>query len=439
VLRAGDGSRSEPATIFLAEGRVPQILVVMAPNTASAPALAPAQAGPSAIVAASRRLVSLDAYRGFVMLLMASDGFNFSRIAAKMPDSSLWNFLSYQTEHTAWRGCSLWDLIQPSFTFLVGVALPFSLAKRRAAGQGFGEMLGHAVWRALALTFLGVFLRSMHHQQTYFTFEDTLSQIGMGYVFLFLLAWTPPKVQFAGLLAILVGYWLAFACYPLPPAGFDYQAVGVPANWPHLSGFSAHWDKNTNLAAAFDHWFLNLFPREEPFRFNDGGYLTLSFVPTLGTMILGLLTGQFLRQPKPPFEKIKVMVVLGIGCLALGILLDAAGICPSVKRIWTPAWVIFSGGWCFLLLASFYAVLDWKGYVRWAFPLVVVGLNSIAMYVMDHLWDDSIKSTLPIFLGRDIYNLLGGTYAPATEMLFLLAVLWLICYWMYRRKLFLKI
>src|SRR5580698_5531689 len=100
------------------------------------------------------RLVSMDAYRGFVMLLMASDGLNFSRIAAQMPGNHFWQFLSYQTEHTEWRGCSLWDLIQPSFTFLVGVSLPFSLAKRRASGQPFGTMLGHAIWRAILLTFL---------------------------------------------------------------------------------------------------------------------------------------------------------------------------------------------------------------------------------------------------------------------------------------------
>ena len=261
----------------------------------------------------------MDAYRGFVMLLMASDGFNFSRIAAQMPGNHFWQFLGYQTEHTDWRGCSLWDLIQPSFSFLVGVALPYSLAKRRSTGQPFGAMLGHAIWRAILLTFLGVFLRSLHRPQTYFTFEDTLSQIGMGYVFLFLLAWAPPKFQWASLVAILVGYWAAFALYPLPAAGFNYQAVGVPDNWPHLTGFAAHWDKNTNLAAAFDQWFLNLFPREHPFVDNDGGYLTLSFIPTLGTMIMGLLTGQFLRKTETPGKRVGTMLAqLGVGCLALG-------------------------------------------------------------------------------------------------------------------------
>lgn len=385
------------------------------------------------------RLGSMDAYRGFVMLLMASDGFNFTDIFHKLPESPLWRCLSYQTEHTEWRGCSLWDLIQPSFTFLVGVSLPFSLAKRMAVGQSFLPLMAHAAWRALALTCLGVFLRSLHHSQINFTFEDTLSQIGMGYFFLFLLGWTSPRFQIGSLACVLIGYWAAFALYPLPPAGFDFSRVGVGPGWPHPAGFAAHWDKNTNLAAAFDHWFLNLFPREKPFLYNDGGYLTLSFIPTLGTMILGLLTGQFLRGPQSQFVKVQRMFLWGVGGLLLGTLLDATGICPSIKRIWTPAWVIFSGGWTLVILSVFYALIDLKGWRAWAFPLQVVGLNSIAMYCMDHLWDMSIRNSVPIFLGRNIYALFGQTLAPATEMLFLLVILWGICYWLYRRKVFLKI
>ena len=136
--------------------------------------------------------------------------------------------------------------------------------------QFFGRLFGHSVYRALLLVALGIFLRSQARPQTYFTFEDVLTQIGLGYVFLFLLAWTRPAVQWAAAAVILVGYWAAFALYPLPPAGFDTTLVGVPANWPHhLTGFAAHWDKNTNLANAFDQWFLNLFPRERPFVFTN--------------------------------------------------------------------------------------------------------------------------------------------------------------------------
>lgn len=102
---------------------------------------------------------------------------------------------------------------------------------------------------------------------------------------------------------LLVGYWAAFALYPLPSADFDYPRVGVPKDWPLVTGFAAHWNKNSNLAWAFDTWFLNLFPRQRPFVFNEGGYSTLSFIPMLGTMILGLIAGGVLRSDRTGLGK----------------------------------------------------------------------------------------------------------------------------------------
>ena len=386
------------------------------------------------------RLTSLDAYRGFVMLLMASEGLNAGRVAQRFPGSPIWQSLAFQTEHVAWRGCALWDLIQPSFMFMVGVALPFSIANRKAKGQSFGPMLFHAAWRALLLVALGIFLRSTHRPQTYFTFEDVLTQIGLGYTFLFLLGWMQNwRVQLATASLILVGYWAAFALYPLPPAGFDYASVGVADNWPHLQGFAAHWDKNTNLASGFDQWFLNLFPREKPFVFNGGGYLTLNFIPSLATMIFGLLAGNWLRSIHAPGRKFLGLVIVGAVCLAVGAILDATGICPSVKRIWTPSWVIFSTGWTCLLLGAFYAIIDLLGYRRWAFPLLVVGMNSIAMYCLAHLIDAFIADSIKIHGGQNIFDLFGAVYAPMVRQAAVLTILWLICWWMYRRKIFLRI
>jgi predicted acyltransferase len=389
---------------------------------------------------APQRLTSIDAYRGLVMLLMMAEVLAFGRIAAAFPDSAFWAFLDHHQSHVAWRGCSLHDLIQPSFSFLVGVALPFSLAARLARGHGFGRMFRHAVGRSLALIFLGIFLRSIGQPRTNFTFEDTLTQIGLGYVLLFLLGTQSPRVQWAGLGIVLAGYWAAFALYPLPGADFDYARAGVAAGWEHnAGGFAAHWNKNTNLAWAFDTWFLNLFGREHPFTNNGGGYSTLSFIPTLGTMILGLIAGGWLRSAYSDTQKMQRLVMAGVIGLALGWLLDAAGICPNVKRIWTPAWVCFSGGWCFLLLAAFYAVMEMARFKSWAFPLVVIGMNSIAAYCMDWLFVGFIRKSLTTHLGNGFFKLLGEAYAPLVQGALLLLVLWLILFWMYRRKLFLKI
>jgi len=374
----------------------------------------------------------MDAYRGFVMFLMLAEVWNLCRVSRSIPDSGFWQLLCHHQSHVGWIGCALHDLIQPSFSFLVGVALPFSLANRQKRGEARGGMIRHALYRSLALILLGVFLRSS------WTFEDTLSQIGLGYVFLFLLGFRPVRDQWIAFACLLVGYWAAFALYPLPGPDFDYAKVGAGGEGV-LQGFAAHWNKNSNLAWAFDTWFLNFFPRQEPFRFNGGGYATLSFIPTLGTMVLGLLAGGVLRRDWSGTRKLKWLAAAGICSLGLGALLGWLGICPVVKRIWTPSWVLFSGGWCLLLLAGFYAVVDVLKFRAWAFPLIVIGMNSILAYCSDHLFLGAINESLANHFGVEIFNILGSAYAPLVRGSCLLLILWLLLYWMYRQKYFLRI
>lgn len=399
-----------------------------ATGQASAPKVAPAV-----------RNVSLDAYRGFVMLLMMAEVLELSRVSRNFPGNWFWGILAFNQTHVQWAGCSLHDLIQPSFSFLVGAALPFSIASRLAKGGTFGRMWGHTLWRSVLLIALGIFLRSMHHSQTNFTFEDTLTQIGLGYPVLFWLGFKPPRWQWVALAVILAGYWLAWAVYPAPGASFDYQAVGVPPDWTHnFTGFASHWNKNSNLGQAFDVWFLNLLPRSKPFLFNGGGYLTLSFIPTLGTMILGLVAGRWIREalPQVPMRRLLMAGVIG---LAAGVLLHFTGICPVVKRIWTPGWTIFSGGACFLLLAAFSWILDVKGYRKWAFPLTVIGMNSIAAYLIAHVGEQFVAGSFRIHLGEGVFAILGKPLEPLVQGMVVLTVYWLVLLWMYRKKLFIRI
>jgi predicted acyltransferase len=396
----------------------------------------PADADP---VTPPPRLASIDAYRGLVMFLMMAEVLRLCAVAAKVPGSDFWALLCHHQSHVEWVGCSLHDLIQPSFSFLVGVALPFSMAGRLARGQSKAWMTAHALWRSLILVALGVFLRSMSRSQTNYTFEDTLSQIGLGYTFLFVLAFFSMRVQAIALGLILIGYGAAFVAYPAPGSDFDFDAVGVPASWPHPTGFASHWDKNSNLAWAFDTWFLNKFPRNRPFTHNGGGYATLSFIPTLGTMILGLLAGEVLRRRLPGPSKVLWLILAGVASLALGWGLGEVGVCPVVKRTWTPSWVLYSGGFCFLFLAGFYAILDLLNVQFWAFPLRVIGMNSIAAYCMAHLFEEFIQRNLTIHLGQHAFRVLGEPYEPLLRGAAVLLILWLILFWMYRRRIFLRI
>jgi predicted acyltransferase len=386
------------------------------------------------------RLASIDAFRGFVMFLMLAEAMRLWTLHAAFPESRLWAIVAFNTTHVPWQGCSLHDLIQPAFSFLVGAAMPFSIASRRARGQGFGRMLAHAAWRSIVLIFLGIFLRSLERSQTYWTFEDTLTQIGLGYTVLFLLAFAPLRVQIVAFAAILTGFWAAFVLYPPPGPGFDYTQVGVPADWPHLySGFLAHFNKNSNLSWAFDTWFLNLLPREKPFLFNSGGWSTLSFVPTLATMMLGLWCGEWLKSPRTPAEKLKGLIVAGVALTLAGLLLQWLHLCPIVKRIWTSAYTLYSGGLVILMLAAFYAVIELKGWKRWAFPLLVIGANSIAAYVMSWTMEKFVTSALVRHLGSGRFAVLAPPFEPVLRGAAVLMVFWLILLWMYRRRMFLRI
>ena len=386
------------------------------------------------------RIGSIDVFRGLVMFLMMAEVLHLAQVARGFPGSELWQQLAFHQSHVPWSGCSLHDLIQPSFSFLVGVALPFSIASRMAKGQSSGRMFGHAVWRSLLLILLGVFLRSVHRDQTNWTFEDTLSQIGLGYPFLFLLGFRAFRTQLIALGVILGGYWLAWALYPLPGPEFDYAAIRASADWPHhAEGFAAHWNKHLNIGSAFDRWFLNLFPRPSSYVINGGGYLTLSFIPTLGTMLLGLLAGNWLKADLRPGQRLKRLLLASVICFAIGGLLHQLGVCPIVKRIWTPSWVLFSGGWCFLIMAVLFVIVDWCGLKKWAFPLIVIGMNSIAAYVIAHLIGDFTLSNIRTHFGQEVFGIAGEKMVRLCEGVTLLVTYWLILFWMYRRKVFLRI
>jgi heparan-alpha-glucosaminide N-acetyltransferase len=322
------------------------------------------------------RLASLDAYRGAIMLLMASAGLGLTQVARGHPDSPVWQWVGRHCEHASWAGCTLWDLIQPAFMFMVGVALPWSLANRRSRGSSTASLFGHSLWRSLLLVLLAVFLTSAWSPRTEWIFPNVLAQIGLGYPFLFLIALTRPRTQAWTAAALLVGYGLLFALYPVPTAGVEPASPDTPL----FTGWEAHWNKGTNAAAAFDRWFLNLFPRSEPFTRNEGGYQTLNFIPSLATMIFGVLAGQLLRSGLPMRTKVRRLVLAGVAGIVVGGLLGWTGTCPIVKRIWTPSWALYSGGWVTLILAGFVRVTGLLFVLRC--PTVVRAMNGVQTFCL---------------------------------------------------------
>jgi predicted acyltransferase len=460
--------------------------------------------------------MSIDAYRGLVMLAMASGGFGFASILRNHPEvlhkfdktmwqtpwTVTWQNLAFHFDHVAWLGCGFWDLIQPSFMFLVGVALPFSLARREADGQTPTQRFVHVLIRSFVLVALGVFLSSNWSKQTNFTFVNVLTQIGLGYPFLYLMAGREPWVHLLVAAAVLAGYsaWFIYQ----PTSGTEEKLVRryvaemqdkgklkKQDEFDQFTGTAARWNKHLNPAATADRWLLNVFPRDkekEPlwpgkddpdsklakqFWVNEGGYQTLNFVPSFVTMLFGLMAGGLLRSDRPDKSKLLCLALSGLACFAVSLGLDTkmwpihvAGwdwcYCPAVKRIWTPTWTLYSTGWTLWMLAAFYWIVDVVQWRRWSFPLVVVGMNSIAIYVaaqlikgwckqtakihlstLDAIWHDSIAPLFPADSSLRNFGivpwLFDDTWGELRLSIVVLAMLWLMCYWLYRQKVFIKI
>lgn len=379
------------------------------------------------------RFLALDVFRGLVMMTLAFQGF-LPGIALAFPESPALQFLGHQFEHVDWQGGVLWDLIMPSFIFMVGMAMTFSVASRRASGKSTLQVTWHVLYRSVVLILLGVILVSAHTViKTTWVFGEVLTQMGFAFPIVYLLAKKSERTQWTAFALILVGTWLLFFLYPAPGQNFDYAALGLTPQGPY-TGLFAHWNKGTNLAYAFDRWFLNLFPRDTPFTGNENYGPTLNFIPSIATMLLGVIVGGWLRQDRPATEKMRRLVVAGVVGILGGLLLGAT-LCPIIKNLWTPSYVIWSGGIVCLLMAACYWVSEGRTKEGWLFPLIVVGRNSLVMYLMLRLFREPLRATVAVHA----YPLRNVSHYWTLEYLTVVLLLWLICYWLYRRKIFISI
>jgi heparan-alpha-glucosaminide N-acetyltransferase len=392
------------------------------------------------------RLVSLDAYRGLIMLTLAGSAFGLHAYATKQlanpdhPAAGVLQFVKFHTDHPKeWVsnfkrvGVSYWDLIQPSFMFMVGVAMPFSYTKRLNRGDSYWTMAGHALVRSIILILLGVFLESTSAKGTLWQFPCVLSQIGLGYMVVFFLMGRPWPVQMLAGAAILGVYWYWFVHTPVPGA-------------ESMQDFAAHFSYNENAAAYLDQKWLTKFRSamaldpawiselDKGRYVNKGGYATLNFVPSIGTMLLGLMCGEMLMGDRRDRSKLLILFVGGAALMGLAIAVEP--FCPIVKRIWSPSWTLFSGAYVLWILGTFYGIIDVAGWKRWAFPLVVLGVNSILLYLLGMLVKGWVGQQLKIHFGQDLFD---GPYGDIVRASSVMAVFWLLCFWLYRQRLFVRI
>jgi len=352
------------------------------------------------------RLLSLDAYRGFTMLAMVSAGLRMDHLK----NDPNWGWLADQLDHRRWEGCTAWDLIQPSFMFIVGVAMPYSYARRREQGDSWSLQFRHALQRCALLSAIGIFLDCYSERTIYVQFIRVLQQIALAYPLVFLVLHRGALTQALTALTILVVHPLAFVLFH---------------RWSGLAGDP--WAVQYNFGRALDS-MLHL-------PMSVGGYVTFNAFSSAATILFGVLCGELLRGRWSPEVKLLVLITAGLAGLWIGWELTAW--VPMIKRLWTSSFAVFAAGWTCLMMAGFYLVIDMLKLQRWAFPFTVVGMNSIASYVFSGIGSSVVQRGLSPFLEPLLPP--TSTAFPIVMAILVVVVNFLFCYWLYRHRIFFRV
>lgn len=368
---------------------------------------------PPAETAATGRLRSIDALRGFDMFWIIG-GDALARAVARWAGEPSDGLVQTQLEHVAWEGFRFYDLIFPLFLFLVGVVIPFSLGRVRE--QGAAAPYLRIARRAVLLFALGLLCNNLLQLK----FDElrvagVLQRIALCYAVASLIVLhAGVRAQAAAVVAILAGYWALMTFVPAP----DFSPGDLsPAG---------------NLAGYVDRNFLPGDIKPEYYGYGDNeGFL--STIPAIATTLIGALAGAWLRSGRGAGARLLGLTAAGLLALAAGHLWDLSF--PIIKNLWTSSFVLVAGGWSLLLLALFHAVIDVLGFRRWAFFFVVIGANAITIFVVPRFVDFSKMSR---FFLEGIANQ-SGDFGPVLLIAGSLAAKWLFLLYLYRNKLFLRV
>jgi predicted acyltransferase len=382
---------------------------------------------------ATTRLVSLDALRGFDMFWIVGGGPIIQSLATASDCPSL-AWIPPQLEHVPWEGFHFLDLVFPLFLFMIGVSIPYAFGKRIARGDSLWQMYRHIFTRVAILFTLGMMVtgKLLTYDIQQIQIYSVLQMLALGYLvaaIVFLNLRWPWQVVVTVLM--LLTYWALLAFVPC-----SGHVIGVVKD-------------HCNIGDWLNDWILGDWQGE--FRL---GWI-VGILGHAATAMFGVFAGQLLRSTKTQRSKVLWLGGLGVFCLMAGVFWGGwiarwlPGVeflgkdwndwpiwCPIIKVRWTSAFALYAGGWSFLLLAVFYLVIDVWGFRRWAFPFIVIGMNALFGYMVWQLGHGALYLVAETFFGG-----LGqyvGPWHGAILSAGAFAVLWLLLWYMYRNKTFIR-
>ncbi len=359
------------------------------------------------------RLVSLDAYRGLTMfLLVAESALVYDSLTHIFAEGSVGAAFVQQFHHHPWNGLRFWDLIQPYFMFIVGVAMPFSLRGRMSKGASWNDAFKHILTRCALLFLFGVGLHCVYKQKLVWELWNVLTQLSFTILVAFLLMRLPLKTQLLVSLFLLALTEILYRVYD-PGAPFV---------------------KDQNFGSWMDMILMGKLNA-------GGGWVTINCLPTAAHTIWGAICGSVLLSKRwEPMGIVKKFIIAGVVGLIVGYGLDLLSITPIVKRISTTSFVFASGGWCLLTLAFFYWLVDIKKHQSWTKMFVIVGMNSIFIYLFAGVLGGWLSDFVHIF-NDGFLGVLGWSpeALAVTNAFIVLAIMWYFCYFLYKKEIFFKI
>jgi predicted acyltransferase len=335
------------------------------------------------------------------MLLLISDGFGFSHL----PEGGPLRFLARQFEHNPWGGAVFYDLIMPAFLFMVGVAMPFAISRRLDRGEDRRAVTKHVVVRCLRLLLISQIILSIALNRPHLQFHNVLTQVAAAYLACYFLMRLPFWQQAAAAAVLLVMHSAVYLLFPGPDGAFA---------------------RVTNAGTRLDRWLMG---ESYPWP-----CVNLNILAEIPSVLFGVWAGNLLMQQKPRAAQLKTLALGMAAAFAAGLLLSP--LVPINKWLWTASYTLYTTGWVILGLLLCIILVEYAGIRRPLFPFMVVGMNPLFIYCLHQLLKGWIDHSLMVFTGG--YKFLG-LFGPIAQSCSVLVVIWLLAYWMYKRKIFLKV